>query len=541
MAKSIWLKDAEGNKLIPKTIASEIYDKDGNKEFEKYLPKENGIAIGDFTVRNTLQIGGGEETQQEAGILKLLSPEIGGVTIQMESGDAGGISPLYIRPQWGTPEYIATESWAQSTFLQAKLGFVASGTMQPVQKDASGKLYVNVTGTIAGTSELAQKLNCGTVGSTTKPVYFNNGIPAECSFTLGASVPEGAKFTDTNYYHTPSATSGIKIATGTGVNDLYVPVATSAAYGTIKIGFTQNANKIPLKLENGKAYVEIPKADPVTYGGIKLGYAGTGRNFAVQTNTDGQAYVYVPANMGNSTALAIKNTFRANIACQQAAHTSSSWNTKVTNYGSTSSSVWMNTVYEVGSAISTIYISGWASGIEYFWTNTYPTTSTTSLTTYGHGSYNAYASSGRHAKNYTEIDTTTISTTKPTNAKYLIINQRPSVTSRVTVSDKYEGFAITENGALSCTTAEVSKSLTVVGSSTIAGWSFTSSELSNGCIKISGEDNGLKYLKIHPKSSASSASIMFSFSSGTTANANGETSYDIEAILAKAKSVWGVG
>lgn len=34
--------------------------------------------------------------------------------------------------------------------------------------------------------------------------------------------------TDTNYYHTPSSTSGIKIATGTGVSDLYVPTGTSS-------------------------------------------------------------------------------------------------------------------------------------------------------------------------------------------------------------------------------------------------------------------------------------------------------------------------
>ena len=37
--------------------------------------------------------------------------------------------------------------------------------------------------------------------------------------------------TDTNYYHTPSSTSGIKIATGTGVADMYVPTATGTTAG----------------------------------------------------------------------------------------------------------------------------------------------------------------------------------------------------------------------------------------------------------------------------------------------------------------------
>jgi hypothetical protein len=34
-----------------------------------------------------------------------------------------------------------------------------------------------------------------------------------------------------NYYHSPSHTSGTKIATGNGVNDLYVPEATGTTAG----------------------------------------------------------------------------------------------------------------------------------------------------------------------------------------------------------------------------------------------------------------------------------------------------------------------
>jgi hypothetical protein len=33
---------------------------------------------------------------------------------------------------------------------------------------------------------------------------------------------------NTNYYHTPSYSSGLSIATGTGVNALYVPYASSS-------------------------------------------------------------------------------------------------------------------------------------------------------------------------------------------------------------------------------------------------------------------------------------------------------------------------
>lgn len=36
-------------------------------------------------------------------------------------------------------------------------------------------------------------------GSATQPVYFKNGLPVACSYTLGASVPSNAVFTDTKY------------------------------------------------------------------------------------------------------------------------------------------------------------------------------------------------------------------------------------------------------------------------------------------------------------------------------------------------------
>lgn len=40
--------------------------------------------------------------------------------------------------------------------------------------------------------------------------------------------------TDTNYYHTPIYASGIEIATGTGVADMYVPIGTSSS--TVAVG-----------------------------------------------------------------------------------------------------------------------------------------------------------------------------------------------------------------------------------------------------------------------------------------------------------------
>ena len=43
----------------------------------------------------------------------------------------------------------------------------------------------------------ASKIGTSTVGGTTQPVYINNGVPTQLSYTIGKSVPNNAVFTDT--------------------------------------------------------------------------------------------------------------------------------------------------------------------------------------------------------------------------------------------------------------------------------------------------------------------------------------------------------
>ncbi len=53
---------------------------------------------------------------------------------------------------------------------------------------------------VLGSGNVANQLTPNTnIGNLTKPIFFENGIPKECSHTLGASVPTNAKFTDTTY------------------------------------------------------------------------------------------------------------------------------------------------------------------------------------------------------------------------------------------------------------------------------------------------------------------------------------------------------
>ena len=72
----------------------------------------------------------------------------------------------------------------------------------------AGHLYGN-----ASSASVASALTTSSKGSATNPVYFSGGVPVACTYSLGASVPSGAKFTDTTY----SSGTGI-IIRGTTIN-----------------------------------------------------------------------------------------------------------------------------------------------------------------------------------------------------------------------------------------------------------------------------------------------------------------------------------
>ncbi len=56
----------------------------------------------------------------------------------------------------------------------------------------------------ASTATTATKLGSMSVGSSTEPVYLNDGTPTACTYTLEKSVPANAIFTDTIYDHPSS-------------------------------------------------------------------------------------------------------------------------------------------------------------------------------------------------------------------------------------------------------------------------------------------------------------------------------------------------
>ena len=104
--------------------------------------------------------------------------------------------------------------------------------------------------TAGGAANSANKLNTD-AGSATQPVYFADGVPVKTTYTLGASVPSDAKFTDTTYSDATTTKAGL------------LSVADKKKLDTITenadaVSFTQTAtsgNKIGSIFINGTEFV----------------------------------------------------------------------------------------------------------------------------------------------------------------------------------------------------------------------------------------------------------------------------------------------
>lgn len=68
-------------------------------------------------------------------------------------------------------------------------------------------------GTLYGSAAVAHQLeNTTSVGSETQSVYFKQGVPTACSYTLNKTVPSDAVFTDTTYSSKSEANGGTDVS-----------------------------------------------------------------------------------------------------------------------------------------------------------------------------------------------------------------------------------------------------------------------------------------------------------------------------------------
>ena len=119
------------------------------------------------------------------------------------------------------------------------------------------------------------KVGDGTSLVTALPFVGGNSITSitRSGLTFTATHADGTTTTftqqdnNTNYYHSPSYTSGTKIATGSGINDLYVPLATGTSAGTTIVypadsctTFSSDIGTVtPLAVQKGAKQFAIPR------------------------------------------------------------------------------------------------------------------------------------------------------------------------------------------------------------------------------------------------------------------------------------------
>lgn len=92
-----------------------------------------------------------------------------------------------------------TNNWNCASSLNGKGYMSGTGHLYDYDINANAIFPADVVAkTFNGTATSANKLSSSS-GSVTQPVYFKDGVPTSCTYTLNKSVPADAKFTDTTY------------------------------------------------------------------------------------------------------------------------------------------------------------------------------------------------------------------------------------------------------------------------------------------------------------------------------------------------------
>lgn len=191
--------------------------------------------------------------------------------------------------------------------------FGGAGWIVPSNMAKNGHLYsydygqnatfpAKVTATsFIGNASSATKLNTGTTGTSTKPVYFNNGVPATCTYELNKTVPSTAVFTDTKYTLSGDGTNKVTITDSNKspqsitINNVQkATVATYAnqySYNGIDRDFVYDV------VDGGNHYIRCKDATIIRANGTNLNKY----EFIINSDGKGGCYIYDGANAKGTT------------------------------------------------------------------------------------------------------------------------------------------------------------------------------------------------------------------------------------------------
>lgn len=134
------------------------------------------------------------------------------------------------------------------------------GRYYKVEMDSDGNLVVNVPW--SNSESLTNLLGSDPIGSTNKSIYWNGQNFVPCTYQLNVDVPSDAKFTDTTY----SNGEGLSLS-GTTFS---LSKASNTALGGIKTGGTFSNKQYAVQLnDDGYAYVSVDWQNSNTWRPIK--------------------------------------------------------------------------------------------------------------------------------------------------------------------------------------------------------------------------------------------------------------------------------
>lgn len=198
-ARNVWFSQVDSQSKL-------AYDNDF-----KYNPATNVLTVGSITgtAEKAKNDGSGNNivnTYATKVALKGVSDLIGDTSV------ANQINVALTQASTYTNNEIAKLIDSAPSHLDTlnKLATALSTVSNKIDNKANANHTHNYAGSSSagGSATSAVKLDTS-AGSATNPIYFANGKPAACTYTLNKSVPSDAKFTDTIYSNATTSTDGL--------------------------------------------------------------------------------------------------------------------------------------------------------------------------------------------------------------------------------------------------------------------------------------------------------------------------------------------
>lgn len=189
-----------------------------------------------------------------------------------------GYAGFPVKASGGGEFYVEIPQLSQNTSGLIAIGYEKNGNNFPLKVDEKGKGYVTID-SISYTLPVASNTELGGIKVT--------------------NVAEPSVNIDNDNYNIYDVSINNQFA------KVSINFADSTKAGIIKLGYSQNDKNYPVQLDsNGKAFVNVPwtgggissinVATSEQLGGIKIGYVNTDNNYALLLDSLNKAYVTVP-------------------------------------------------------------------------------------------------------------------------------------------------------------------------------------------------------------------------------------------------------